>query len=111
MFVSLGAKRRLIQLAAETLDGDFLIKVILIVRSRLDRDLFFSILLENELGYNHYLHFLTEASQTLEADELMARMESIQTESIEEAEKAMHQLHLFAAYDLAVNLPLLAGLN
>eukprot|EP00108_Taenia_solium_P012153 TsM_000133600 transcript=TsM_000133600 gene=TsM_000133600 len=126
MFVSLGAKRRLIQLAAETLDGDFLIKVILIVRSRLDRDLFSSILLENELGYNHYLHFLTEASQTLEADELMcswslggfkstldgtsraffqvstfkSRMESIQTESIEKAEKAMHQLHLFAATEL-----------
>lgn len=38
-------------------------------------------------------------------------MEAIQTESIEDAEKAMHQLHLFAAYDLAVNLPLLAGLN
>ncbi|VDM18619.1 unnamed protein product [Hydatigera taeniaeformis] len=71
MFVSLGAKRKLIQLAAETLDGDFLIKVILIVRSRLDRDLFFSILLENELGYKHYLHFLAETSQTSEADELM----------------------------------------
>ncbi|KAH9284618.1 Spermatogenesis-defective protein 39 -like protein [Echinococcus granulosus] len=115
MFVSLGAKRMLIQLAAETLDGDFLIKVILIIRSRLDQDLFFSLLLENELGYKHYLNFLTEASQTSEADELMlahgaledskistfkSRMEAIQTGSAEEAEKAMHQLHLFAATEL-----------
>ena len=61
----------LVNLAAETLDGDFLLKVILIVKSRLDRDLFFSILLENELAYKHYLCFLNEISQLEEADELM----------------------------------------
>lgn len=61
----------LMKLAAETLDGDFLLKVILNIKSRLDKYIFFSLLLENELGYKHYLHFLTETSQTDEANELM----------------------------------------
>ena len=61
----------LINLAAETLDGDFLLKVILLVKSRLNRDLFYSILLENELAYRHYLYFLTETSQSQEVDDLM----------------------------------------
>lgn len=71
MFVSFDSKLMLVKLAAETLDGDFLLRVILIVKSKLSKDLFFSLLLGNELSYNHYLHYLTETSKSTEADELM----------------------------------------
>ncbi|VDL16450.1 unnamed protein product [Hymenolepis diminuta] len=125
MFVSLDSKRMLIKFAAETLDGDFLLKVILSIKSRLNKELFFSILLDNELGYKHYLHFLTETFKTDEAIELMkahgsiedskiftfkARMEALHTGSADEAEKAMLQLHTFAATELS-SIPVLASMH
>ncbi|VDN13807.1 unnamed protein product, partial [Dibothriocephalus latus] len=70
MFVSLDAKRKLLELAAETLDGDFLLQVILMVKSRLDREIFFQLLLQNDLSYNHYVRFLNETGQVTDASAL-----------------------------------------
>ncbi|KAM7536186.1 hypothetical protein Aperf_G00000093091 [Anoplocephala perfoliata] len=136
MFVSFDSKQILIKLAAETLDGDFLLKVILIIKSKLNKDLFFSLLIGNELSYNHYLHYLTETSIFTEADELMkyayillcielrahgsieeskistfkTRMAAIHTAKADEAEKAMHQLHIFAATELS-SVPALSAMH
>ncbi|VDL85765.1 unnamed protein product [Schistocephalus solidus] len=70
MFVSLDAKRKLLELASETFDGDFLLQVVLLVKSRLDREIFFQVLLENELSYQQYVRFLNETGQITDATAL-----------------------------------------
>uniref|UniRef100_A0A0X3Q4F6 Transmembrane protein 147 n=1 Tax=Schistocephalus solidus TaxID=70667 RepID=A0A0X3Q4F6_SCHSO len=118
MFVSLDAKRKLLELASETFDGDFLLQVVLLVKSRLDREIFFQVLLENELSYQQYVRFLNETGQITDATALYEAKGCVQDSKIysfkgflvsdypvtrQECEKHIHTLRIFAVTELSSN--------
>ncbi|BHF72239.1 Spermatoproteinsis-defective protein 39 [Sparganum proliferum] len=118
MFVSLDAKRKLLELAAETLDGDFLLQVVLIIKSHLDQERFFQLLLQNDLSYLHYVRFLNETGQIKDVTALYEAKGCVQDSKMysfsrllagdnpvtrQECEKHIHTLRIFAVTELSSN--------
>ncbi|KAL7060829.1 hypothetical protein AAHC03_09568 [Spirometra sp. Aus1] len=105
MFVSLDAKRKLLELAAETLDGNFLLQ-----------ELFFQLLPQNDLSYLHYVRFLNETGQMKDVTALYEAKGCVQDSKMysfkrllagdgpvtrQECEKHIHTLRIFAVTELS----------